>query len=215
MPMDLKALVAEVMEAGRARTPLSRLTFLRNVTTEEELAEFFADLFVKAAEGKHADQWEALIQLIEEWEDRTLARVAAAGTFPELGATPWAALLKPVSQARVALVTSGGLYVEGQEPFVTTNDPSYREISRATTQEQIRASHRGYDVNGPLQDMNCLLPLRRFEELERAGIVGALAETSYSFNGTVPDVTHLQLWPHQVAATLRQEEVDAVLLTPA
>jgi D-proline reductase (dithiol) PrdB len=215
MPVDLKAVLAEIAEGGRGRTPLSRLTFLRNVATEEELAEFLGDLLVKAAEGKHADQWDGLVQFLEDWEDRTLARVASTGTFPEIAATPWTPLPKPVTEARIALVTSGGLYLDGQEPFILTNDSSYREIPRSTTQEQIRVSHRGYDIAGPLEDMNCLLPLGRFEELERAGAIGALAETNYSFNGSVPDVTCLDQWPHEVAARMRREEVDAVLLTPA
>lgn len=215
VPTDLKQLVAEIAEGGRARTPLSRLTFMRNVATEEELAEFFGDLLVKAAEAKHTDQLDPLVQFLEDWEDRILARVAAGGTFPELETIPWTPLGKPVSQARIALITSGGLYVDGQEPFVLTNDPTYREIPRGTKQAQIRVSHRGYDVNGPLQDMNCLLPLRRLEELEAAGIVGALAETNYSFNGSIPDVKHLEQWPHEVARSMRQEQVDAVLLTPA
>src|SRR5205814_2852558 len=100
MPIDLKELVAEIAESGRARTPLSRLTFLRQVATEEELAEFFTDLLVKTAEAKHTDQWDDLVQFIEDWEDRTLARVAAAATFPEVGVTPWTPIDKPMSQAR-------------------------------------------------------------------------------------------------------------------
>ncbi len=74
MPVDLKALVAQIAESGRARTPLSRLSFLRQIATEEELAELFTDLLVKTAEGKHADQWADLVQFIEDWEDQTLAR---------------------------------------------------------------------------------------------------------------------------------------------
>jgi D-proline reductase (dithiol) PrdB len=215
VPVDLKALVTEIMESGRARTPLSRLTFLRNAASEEELAERLGELLIKATEGKHSGQWDELVQFLEEWEDQTLARVAADGTFPEVTSIPWTPLRKPPRQARIALITSGGLYLEGQEPFVTTNDPTYRAIPRGTTQAQIRVSHRGYDVNGPLEDMNCLLPLRRLEELEAARIVGALAETNYSFNGSIPDVGFLQEWPHEVAAHMRQEQVDAVLLTPA
>jgi D-proline reductase (dithiol) PrdB len=215
VPTDLKELMAELAESGRARTPLSRLNFLRQVASEEELAQLFEDLLVKAAEGKHANDWSDLAAFLEEWEDRTLSRLAAAATFPDADDTPWTPARKPVSQMRIALMTSGGLYVEGQEPFVLTNDPTYREIPRETMQKDIRVAHRGYDVNGPLQDMNVLLPLRRFEELEQEGIVGSLAQTSYAFNGSVPDTSFLQAWPHQVVETLRQEQVDAVLLTPA
>jgi D-proline reductase (dithiol) PrdB len=215
VPTDLKGLVTQIVESGTARTPLSRLNFLRNVATEDELAELFGQLFIQAAEAKHKNEWDGLVQFLEEWEDRTLARVAAGGTFPELAAIPWTPLRAPVRKARIALMTSGGLYVDDQEPFVTTNDPTYREIPRGTPQRRIRVSHRGYDVQGPLADMNCLLPLTRLEELEAEGVVGSLAPTSYSFNGSIPDVSHLQEWPHEVAARMRQEDVDAVLLTPA
>jgi D-proline reductase (dithiol) PrdB len=215
VPVDLKELVTEIAESGKARTPLSRLNFLRQVATEEELAQLFGDLLVKAAEAKHANQWGDLVAFLEDWEDRTLSRLAAGASFPPSNGTPWSPLRKPVSEAHIALMTSGGLYVEGQDPFVLTNDPTYREIPREITQQQIRVAHRGYDINGPLQDMNCLLPLRRFEELEREGVIGSLAPTSYAFNGSVPDVEFLQEWPHRVADALRQEQVDAVLLTPA
>jgi D-proline reductase (dithiol) PrdB len=215
VPVDLKELVTEIAESGRAQTPLSRLTFLRQVASEEDLAQLFGDLLVKAAEGKHADDWGDLVGFLEGWEDRTLSQLAAAATFPEADGVPWKPLGKPVSRARIALMTSGGLYIDGQEPFVLRNDPTYREIPRETAQTGIRVAHSGYDVNGPLQDMNVLLPLRRFEELEREGMIGSLAATNYAFNGSVPDTDFLQEWPHRVADTLRQEQVDAVLLTPA
>jgi len=214
MPVDLKELVGKIADSGRARTPLSRLNFIRNVATDDELAELFSELLIQVAEAKHTNSLTDLVRFIEQWEDWTLARVAANGTFPEL-LTPWTPLDKPLSQARIALITSGGLYIEGQEPFVTTNDPTYRKIPCGTPQAEIRVSHRGYDVNGPLEDMNCLLPLTRMAELEQEGRVGALAQTNYTFNGSIPDVENLESWPHEVAAALRQEQVDAVLLTPA
>jgi D-proline reductase (dithiol) PrdB len=215
MPTDLKQLMTDLADSGRGRTPLSRLNFLRQVTNEDELATLVADLLVKTAEGKHTGDWSELIRFIEELEDRTLARVAAEAAFPDLGETPWTPFEKPLSQARVALMTSGGLYRRGQEAFVLTNDPTYRTIPRTTQQDEILVAHRGYDVAGPLQDMNCLLPLRRMEELEAETFIGSLAPTNYSFNGSVPDTSALQEWPHEVAQQLRAEQVDAVMLTPA
>jgi D-proline reductase (dithiol) PrdB len=215
MPIDLKELMGSIADSGRAKTPLSRLTFIRNVATDEELAELFGELLIQAAEAKHADDMTQLVRFIEQWEDWTLARVAAEGWFPDIQDIPWAPFTKPLSEARIALMTSGGLFVEGQEPFALSNDPTYRQIPRGTTQEQVRAAHRGYDINGPLEDMNCLLPLTRMAELEAEGRIGALADTNFSFNGSIPDVANLQSWPHEVAAILRQEQVDAILLTPA
>lgn len=58
----------------------------------------------------------------------------------------WAPLAVPVEEATVALLTSAGLYLEGeQEPFdverekenPTWGDPTYRVIPRDVRQEQI------------------------------------------------------------------------------
>ena len=214
MEVDLRQLLAGLVESGKARTPLSRFTFLGRVASEEELAQFFTDLLVKAAEAKHADRWDDLTAHLEAWEDWTLARLAASAEFPDL-VVPWTPFRAPLDRAKIALMTSGGLYLDGQEPFVLTNDATYREIPRGTQQEAIRVAHRGYDISGPLRDMNCMLPLRRFEELEHEGVIGNLAETNYSFNGSIPDVRFLEEWPHEAARTMREEGVDAVFLTPA
>ena len=214
MAVDLRQLIADLFESGRARTPLSRLTFLGRVASEEELVRFFTDLLVKTGEAKHADRWDGLAAHVEAWEDWTLARLAASAEFPDL-VVPWTPFTARLDRARIALMTSGGLYLDGQEPFVLTNDPTYRDIPRGAQQEDIRVAHRGYDISGPLKDMNCLFPLRRFEELEHEGVIGSLAETNYSFNGSIPDVSFLEKWPHEAARTMRDEGVDAVLLTPA
>lgn len=155
-----------------------------------------------------------MVAFIEAWETQTLARLAAKAEFPPL-VTPWTPLTKPLSKSCMALMTSGGLFLDGQEPFILTNDPTYREIPRDTQQADIRVAHRGYDISGPLEDMNCMLPLRRFEELEEEGVIGSLAQTNYSFNGSVPDMSNLREWPHQAVRTMREQEVGAVLITPA
>lgn len=56
MAVDLNELLTHLFDSGRAKTPLSRLTFLRLQASEEELAGFFTDLLVKAAEAKEADR---------------------------------------------------------------------------------------------------------------------------------------------------------------
>jgi hypothetical protein len=52
-------------------------------------------------------------------------------------------------------------------------------------------------------------------ELEAAGIVGAVAETNYSFMGYQPDTREWsETYGPEVARRLTAEGVDAVLLTP-
>lgn len=137
---------------------------------------------------------------------------------------PWTPLAKPPSRCRFALVTTAGIYVQGHEPPFDTEreerepawgDPSYRTIPRDTPQDRIRASHLHINNRDLLADVNIVLPLERFRELEKAGEIGSLAPTHYSFMGFQMNTTEWrQRYAPEVAERLRQEEVDAVFLTP-
>lgn len=138
---------------------------------------------------------------------------------------PWTPLRKPLRQCRLALVTTAGIYVEGLEPPFDTEreqrqptwgDPSYRRIPRDVRQEQIGASHLHLNNRDILADVNIVLPVHRFLELESEGVIGSLAQTHYSFMGFQMDTGEWRRrYGPEVAALLKDEEVDAVLLTPA
>jgi len=138
---------------------------------------------------------------------------------------PWTTLAKPLNRCRFALVTTAGIYVPGREPPFDTEreerepmwgDPSYRTIPRDTPQEEIGASHLHINNRDLLADVNIVLPLDRFRELEEAGGIGSLAPTHYSFMGfQLNTMEWRERYAPEVAERLRQEEVDAVFLTPA
>ena len=88
MSMDLKELTQPFSD-NWTRAAWSRLRYLARIATEEELAEFFRDLLVKVAEGKHTGQWEELVQFLEEWEDRLVPRYASTLTLPQPEQIPW------------------------------------------------------------------------------------------------------------------------------
>src|SRR3972149_9198791 len=105
---------------------------------------------------------------------------------------PWTPLAKPLNRCRFALVTTAGIYVPGREPPFDTEreereptwgDPSYRTIPRDTRQDEIGACHLHINNRDILADVNIVLPLERFRELEEAGEIGSLAPTHYSFMG--------------------------------
>ena len=108
---------------------------------------------------------------------------------------PWAPLSKPLSEARIALVTTAGVNVRGVEPAFDyereqnepmRGDPTYRRIPRDVRQEQIQTGHLHINNDDIAQDVNVALPLQRMLELEREGVIGSLAETNYSFMGYQP-----------------------------
>jgi D-proline reductase (dithiol) PrdB len=137
---------------------------------------------------------------------------------------PWTPLAKPLNRCRFALVTTAGIYVPEREPPFdaereerepTWGDPSYRTIPRDTSQEKIGACHLHINNRDLLADVNIVLPLDRFRELENAGEIGSLALTHYSFMGFQLNTAEWRdRYAPEVAELLRQEEVDAVFLTP-
>jgi len=137
---------------------------------------------------------------------------------------PWTPLAKPLNRCRFALVTTGGIYVPGREPPFDTEreereptwgDPSYRTIPRDTRQDEIGACHLHINNRDILADVNIVLPLERFRELEEAGEIGSLAPTHYSFMGFQLNTAEWrERYAPAAAERLRQEEVDVVLLTP-
>jgi D-proline reductase (dithiol) PrdB len=102
---------------------------------------------------------------------------------------------------------------EKREPF--WGDPSYRAIPRDTPQDMIDAHHLHVDTGFIRQDVNVALPLARFAEFEKEGVIGSLAPTCYSFYGYQHDFTSLmQDTLPEVASRMLSEGVEAVLITP-
>ncbi len=138
---------------------------------------------------------------------------------------PWTPLEKPLSEARFALVTTAGIYVEGAEPGFDQEgerrnpmwgDPTFRRIPRDVRPEQIGASHLHLNNRDVLADLNIELPVHRFAEMEANGTVGSLAPTAYSFMGYQMDTREWrEKYAPGVAGLMKDEAVDAVLLTPA
>ena len=132
---------------------------------------------------------------------------------------PWSDLDKPLSKARVALINSGGIILESQQPF-DLNDPrgdsSYRVIPAEAELGDIRISHAFYDTDRVRRDVEVLFPLKTLHGLAAEGIVGSVAPRHFSFSGNIPDPSELVSdFAPEVRAMLVSDEVDLVLLTPA
>ena len=217
--MDTSELLKAVFRVPGAAA-FGRVRSIGGLMSEEEQTEFLNGVLVKSVQARETGDLGGIADHLEEWERRAMAVVAARARLPfELDAPPWTPLRVPVSKARFALVTTGGFYVEGQEPYETDGpenlgDWSFREILKDTPRERLKIAHIHYDLSGPREDPNCVFPLDRFIELEREGIIGGLADTNYSFMGYIqqPDLLSTETAP-EVAQRLKADGVNAVLLT--
>ncbi len=149
-----------------------------------------------------------------------LSDVARQGhlNFPafEHDDAPFAPLRKPLSEAKLALVTTAGLHLRGDAPF-SSGDQTYRVIPSSSPASAIIQSHTsiGFDRTAIMRDINVTFPIDRLRELVDRGTVGELAERFYSFLGANRDPKRIieETGP-EVAGKLLDEGVDAVLLTP-
>ena len=191
----------------------SRIKYLKRFGYDDQIAEFVNGLFMAAVDGKYQGDWDALIEFIEQWEEVAIGLQFRSMRMPDTGDTPWATMQKPLHQSTIALVTTGGLFLEGQRPFEEEDDSTYREIHRDALPESIRIWHPGFDKGPATRDINCIFPLDRFKELEAEGLVGGLAETSYSFMGLIREPQRLigETAP-EVAGHLKDAGVDAVFM---
>lgn len=128
---------------------------------------------------------------------------------------PWAPLSKPLSECRLGLAVSGGVYVAGQVAFHYKDDTSLREIPADVDSSTLRATHFAYDLSDARTDPNVVFPIDTLRRLAREGIVGSLASSFQSFIGGIYSTRRViaELAP-RLLQRLREEKVDAVLLVP-
>jgi D-proline reductase (dithiol) PrdB len=88
-------------------------------------------------------------------------------------------------------------------------------IPKTATREEVEIYHLHIDPSFARQDLNCLLPLDRLDELEEAGEIGRSASRHYSFMGYILDPADLlQDSTPAIIQHLREDQVDVVLLVP-
>jgi len=134
---------------------------------------------------------------------------------------PGARLTKPLSQSKLALISSAGLHLPAQLPFdleMRGGDVSFRELPGTLDVRDLRISQRSsdFDQTGAREDSNLVFPLDRFRELLERGEIASLNHRHFSFMGSVTAPGRLLSdSAPRVAEMLREDRVDAAFLVPA
>jgi D-proline reductase (dithiol) PrdB len=121
----------------------------------------------------------------------------------------------------VALVTTAGVHLASDRPFDMSDprgDPSYRVVPADTPAADLTITHDYYDHRDADRDINVVFPIDGLRRLQGEHRIGAAAPRHYSLMGHIEE-PHLGRLIHEtapeLAGRLREEEVDAVLFTPA
>ena len=128
---------------------------------------------------------------------------------------PWTPLTKPLSECRLGLIASGGIYVTGQVAFHTKDDFSFRVIPKNVSTADLRTAHFAYDQTDARNDPNVVFPIDTLRRLEAEGVIGELADHAFTFMGGIYSTRKVResLAP-QLTEQLKAERVDVAVLVP-
>jgi D-proline reductase (dithiol) PrdB len=169
---------------------------------------------------------------MSRWRNRLLSKVYTrfpalserygrrSGSFDDIPLPSLASPVRSLPEASVAVVTAGGVHLAEQAPF-DMNDPegdgSFRSVPRQTRQADLRITHDYYDHTAADEDVNCVLPLDRLEELSRAGVIGRVAPRHVGMMGHLTGAQLGRLVDRstvEITRLLEEDGVDVVVAVP-
>ncbi|MDZ7827679.1 MAG: glycine/sarcosine/betaine reductase selenoprotein B family protein [Gammaproteobacteria bacterium] len=128
---------------------------------------------------------------------------------------PFAPLRRPLGEARVGLIASGGIYREGQIAFHYRDDVSFREIPADVAPEALRVTHFAYDQTDARTDPNVVFPIEALREAAASGRIGEVSANAYTFMGGIYSQRRVrEVLAPALADRVQADGVDAVVLVP-
>jgi D-proline reductase (dithiol) PrdB len=136
---------------------------------------------------------------------------------------PWTPLSKPLSECTVAMLSSAGIALKNDKPFDQEGerqnpwwgDPTYRILPKTASQDEVRFYHMHIDPSYAMQDLNCLFPTQRLQEMETSGRIGQVSPRHYSIMGYIlnPERLLSETVPALIQ-NLKEDQADVVVLVP-
>jgi hypothetical protein len=207
--------------------------FLKDLS-DSEFGDLLEELFAAMAATADDGDADRVTDVLFRWQVHAYGgHLGDPADFPHRhDDTPIATLAKPLSECRVALLTSSGHFVDGDDPQpfgvvdMTQEEaearigeflreaPTLSEIPVDTPAERIRVRHGGYPVASVAADHQVALPLGHLRALADDGVIGSPAGHAYSFVGAAAQARIRKETGPTWARRLVDEHVDAVLLVP-
>jgi len=152
--------------------------------------------------------------------DRTRAQYESLGYPPYSWATnhdtpPFTSVSKPLSESRLGMIATGGIYRVGQTAFTHHDDTTFRSIPSGSNPADLRATHFAYDLTDARSDINVVFPIDPLRALADNGVVGELAPWFFTCMGGIYSQRRVrdELAPALVERC-HADDIDLVLLVP-
>jgi glycine reductase len=139
-------------------------------------------------------------------------------SMPTFDRVPPNSAVKDIRSATIALVTSGGIVPAGNPDRIESSSASkfgkYPLLGVVDlTPDTFQTAHGGYDPTYANQDADRVLPVDVLREMEQQGIIGKLHDYYYATVGNGTSVANAAIYGKTIAGELRNDGVDAVILT--
>jgi len=198
----------------------------------ERAAEFFRRLLQEIGNSFDTGQWQEIINLVYEMQIEGYGHEGRERGAWSYETAPFARLPRPLSESTVALLSSGGHFVDGDDPspfgvedmsqetavsrirdFLRA-EPELAEIPVDTPARRLHVRHPGYDVRGAARDPEVVLPIGALRKAETDGRIGRLHPTAFSFVGAAAQVPLRDRVAPGWAGRFRDAGIEAVLMVP-
>ena len=209
-----------------SRTDLN-FKFLADLS-DDDAGQFFQGLFRRLSEAFDTNRYDRVVDHVRQWQIKGYS--GGMGFAYDSG--PFTGMKKPLAESRLALLTSGGHFIEGDDPqplgvenmsqeeAIRRLDEMVKEEARLsvipvdTPPDRLRVRHGGYDISAVQTDPNVAFPIAILRELEREGRIGRLHHDAFSFMGATSQLQLMKKTAPRWAEMLKDTGVEAVLLVP-
>ena len=193
----------------------------------EEAARFIQDLLWKLGDSFNDGDYRRIVEHVLEGQIKGYSQPTSYA-YPD---GPFVSP-KPLIESTLALITSSGHFVTGDDPqpfglTAMSQEEAVRRINdflkqaptlsvspKATPNDKLEVRHGGFDVRGPQADPNVAFPLEQLRQMEKEGRFKSLAAQAYSFVGACAQTQLLKHSGPQWVDLLKEQGVDIVLLVP-
>lgn len=126
--------------------------------------------------------------------------------------------IKDMKNAKIAVVTSGGIVPQGNPDRIESSSATKFGIYSMEGMDRMSADdfmtiHGGYDRAFVLENPNLVVPLDALRELERQGEIGELVNYFATTTGTGTSIGNAKGFGEAIGKRLVADGVDAVILT--
>ena len=200
--------------------------------SDDDAATFFSELLDGLGEAYDHGDLGPLVELAIDWQIRGYTPDPDVPRRWRYDDGPFTTPSEPVSASRVALLTSSGHFVAGDDPRPFGVDdmsqeeaeerideflraaPTLSRIPIETAHDELRVRHGGYDITSAAIDPGVAFPVAALQQLEADGTIGELHPEAFSFPGATAQRRIIKESGPEWTRILQEAGVDVVLLVP-